>query len=41
MGLEDGGQRDRLHWNKILIATPGKMAVVDKIEAYRRILELA
>jgi hypothetical protein len=35
------GQRDSPHRNKILIATPGKMAVVAKIEAYRRNLELA
>jgi hypothetical protein len=41
MGLEDGRERDRLHFNKILIATPGKMSVVEKIEAYRRIWELA
>jgi hypothetical protein len=39
--MEGGRERDWLHYNKILIATPGKMTVVEKIEAYRRNLELA
>jgi hypothetical protein len=34
------GRRDSPHRNEILIATPGKMTVVAKIEAYRQILEL-